>query len=164
VERTARPDPPTGLRRFLFRAPLGLYRAHLGVLLGGRFVLINHLGRKTGRHRQVVVEVVSRDVATGAITVASGFGPKADWYRNLRAHPDVTVQVGARAHHVRATFLDGAEAGDAMVDYARRHPRAARGLAGFMGFGVDGSESDYRAAAAEIPMVRLDPVPASANE
>jgi deazaflavin-dependent oxidoreductase (nitroreductase family) len=157
VEFSGPPRRPTGLRRALFRLPLGLYRAHLGVVLGHRFVLINHVGRTTGRPRQVVVEIVDRDPATGAVTAASGFGPKSDWYRNLLAHPDVTIQTGRRRRSVRAVALSEVEAADAMAGYARRHPRAARALSRFMGFGVDGSEADYRAVGREIPMVRFVP-------
>lgn len=154
------PPRPTGLRRALFRLPLRLYRAHLGAVLGHRFVLINHVGRITGLPRQVVVEVVERDPASGAVTVASGFGPKSDWYRNLLAHPDVSIQTGARLRDVHAVVLTEEEAADAMAGYARRHPRAARALSKFMGFGVDGSEADYRAVGRQIPMVRFEPSPA----
>lgn len=40
--------PPTGLSRILFRAPIWLYRRGLGWLLGKRFLLINHIGWKSG--------------------------------------------------------------------------------------------------------------------
>ena len=56
---------------------------------------------------------------------------------------------------VHAEFLDAAVGGDEMVDYARRNPTAARNLAKFMGFAVDGSEADYRAAGEQLPFVAL---------
>jgi deazaflavin-dependent oxidoreductase (nitroreductase family) len=153
---TGPPRRPTGLGRFLFRLPLWLYRARLGALLGRRFVLIHHIGRVSGRTRQVVVEVVEHDAATGSVIVASGFGPTADWYRNLLAHPQVSIQVGARALAVRAVPLDEVEAGEAMVRYARRHRVAARGLGRFMGFEADGTEAGYRDIGRRIPMLRLE--------
>lgn len=155
----ARPrQRPSGVSRLLFRLPLWLYRARLGALLGRRFVLINHIGRVSGRSRQVVVEVVEHHAATRDVVVASGFGPKADWYRNLLAHPEVSITVGGHAYDVRAVPLDDAEAGEAMVGYARRHRVAARGLARFMGFEADGTESDYRDIGRRIPMLRLETV------
>lgn len=157
MERNARPRAPTGLRRLLFRLPIPLYRAHLGWLLGHRFVLINHIGRRTGRPRRVVVEVVARERATGTVTVASGFGPGADWYRNLRARPDVTIQVATRRTPVRAVPLTPEQGGEAMVTYARRHGRAARALSRYLGFVVDGSAGDYRAVGRKIPFVRFEP-------
>lgn len=89
--------------------------------------------------------------------MASGFGPRSQWYRNLRATPEATIQLGARTIAVHARPLDPEEAATAMVGYAHAHPRTARRLARFMGFEVDGSEDDYRAAGREIPMVRLEP-------
>jgi deazaflavin-dependent oxidoreductase (nitroreductase family) len=145
------------VRRRLFRLPILLYRARLGWLLGHRFVLINHIGRRTGRERQVVVEVVARDRATGAVTVAAGFGPGTDWYRNLRARPEATIRIATRRIGVRAVPLTAEQGSEVMAAYARRHPRAARGLSGFMGFSVDGSDDDYRAVGREIPFVRLEP-------
>ena len=49
---------PTGLLKHLLRAPIWLYRAGLGPLLGHRFVYIAHRGRRTGARREVVLEVV----------------------------------------------------------------------------------------------------------
>lgn len=86
--------PPTGWRRYLWRAPIHLYRVGLGPLMGKRFLLLNHIGRKTGLPRQAVVEIARYDPEANVYYVASGFGKKSDWYRNLQAHPDVTIQVG----------------------------------------------------------------------
>lgn len=158
MESTDGPKPPTGIRRALFRLPVHLYRWRLGVLLGRRFVLINHVGRTTGLPRQAVVEVVARDAATGAVTVAAGFGAGSDWYQNLLAHPDATIQMGSRTIPVRAAPLTEDQAAEAMVDYACRHPRAARALTRLLGFRVDGTEADYRAVGRRLPMVRFDPV------
>ena len=157
MQIVSRPEPPAAVRRMLFQLPLLLYQAHLGGVLGGRFVLIRHTGRVTGLPRQTVVEVVRLDPGTGAVTVASGLGPRADWYRNLHAHPEATIQLVTLTQRVRAAPLADAEAGDAMVTYARRHLRAARAVAHFMGLRVDGTEADYRAAAQQIPMIRFEP-------
>jgi deazaflavin-dependent oxidoreductase (nitroreductase family) len=110
-----------------------LYRAKLGWLLGRRFVLINHTGRTSGRLRQVVVEVAALERASGAVTVVSGFGPGSDWYRNLLAHPEAGIQLGGRAIPVLAVPVPPDQAAEVMAGYARRHPRAARALACFMG-------------------------------
>lgn len=151
------PRPPRGLRRLLFRLPITLYRMGLGGLLARRFVLINHIGRTSGVTRQVVVEMVDRDPRRGTFTVPSGFGGRSDWYRNLMRKPEVTIQVGRRTLPVAAVPLPPDEAEETMVAYARRHPFAARRLAPFMGFEVDGSEADYRQVAREIPFVRFTP-------
>lgn len=47
--------PPRGLLRLAARLPLWLYRAGLGWLLSNRFLMLTHIGRKSGLPRQVVV-------------------------------------------------------------------------------------------------------------
>jgi deazaflavin-dependent oxidoreductase (nitroreductase family) len=149
--------PPTGLSRLLFRIPIHLYRMKLGFLLGGRFMLINHVGRVSGKPRQVVVEVVNHDAVEGGYVAASGFGRDAAWYRNLRQTPDTTIQVGRRTIPVTATFLSSEEGAGLMARYGQRHPRAAKALSRLMGFSVDGSEADFRAVGERVPFVRFIP-------
>ncbi|NUP62101.1 MAG: nitroreductase family deazaflavin-dependent oxidoreductase [Nonomuraea sp.] len=155
MEIVKRPGPPTGLRRRLWRLPILLYRLGLGPLLGHRVMLLTHLGRVSGLPRRAVIEVVLHD-AHGYVA-ASGFGPRADWYRNVLAHPEVTVQVGGRVHRVTATPLTTDEGAEIMAAYAPRHPAAARRLCTIMGFAVDGSVADYREVGRHIPFVRFTP-------
>lgn len=152
-----RPRPPAGFRRTAYRLPVWLYRARLGRLLGHRLVLINHTGRVSGKQRQVVVEVAQWDRRTGAVAVVSGFGPGSDWYRNLLAHPAASIQLGAHIISVQAVPVSPGQAGEVMADYARCHPRAASNLCRFMGFDVDGSDDDYRAAGRQMTALRLEP-------
>jgi deazaflavin-dependent oxidoreductase (nitroreductase family) len=147
------------LIRALYRPPILLYRARLGWLLGGRFMLIEHTGRRSGRTRRTVVEVVEHVGSDGSYVVASGFGPEADWYRNLLAHPDASVQVGRYHGKVHAEPLTAAEGGRVLIRYAYKHRIAARQLCQFMGYEVDGSDSDYRAVGEHIPFLRLTPQP-----
>jgi len=155
VRKLAAPHRPTGWERLAFRAPILLYRARLGWLLGGRFVLIHHVGRVTGEMRTVVVEVVEHDAGTDSYVVASGFGAHSDWYQNLVAHPRVTIQVGRKKVAVDAVAMSSEEGGELMAKYAVRHNYAARKLCRFMGFEVDGSVEDYRAVGRELPFVRF---------
>ncbi|MGH3594278.1 MAG: nitroreductase family deazaflavin-dependent oxidoreductase, partial [Pseudonocardiaceae bacterium] len=62
--------------RRLVRAPIWLYRARLGFLFGSRMLLLEHVGRKTGARRYVVLEVVGHPTP-GTYVVASGFGDRA---------------------------------------------------------------------------------------
>jgi len=158
VEKVKDVRPPRGLARLGWRAPIWLYRLGLGVLLGGRFVLVNHIGRKSRKLRQAVVEVVARELETGAYIVASGFGEKADWYQNVMAHPEIKIQVGSKRMAVRAERLPLASATQVLLDYNRHHPAALRALAGVLGYRFDGSEADVRSLAEGIPMVALTPV------
>ncbi|MEV4333513.1 nitroreductase family deazaflavin-dependent oxidoreductase [Streptomyces sp. NPDC049597] len=151
-----RSSPPTGWRRLVARLPVHLYRIGLGPLLGPRLLLLLHTGRKTGATHTVVLEVVAHDPRSPAWTVASGFGPTAEWYRNLHATPKVTIQYGRRYHAVTADFLPEEEGGRIMVEYASAHPRLAKHLCAYMGFSVDGSPDAFRRAGRSIPFVRLE--------
>jgi len=155
MEIIGRPAPPTGAKRILWRLPIWLYRLRLGWLTGGRMMLLRHTGRVSGLERQAVIEVVQRD-ANGYIA-ASGFGARADWYRNITAKPDVTITVGTRVIKATATPLTEEQGADLMAEYAPKHPALARRLCRVMGFRVDGTEADYREVGSRIPFVRFTP-------
>ncbi|MEU9654484.1 nitroreductase family deazaflavin-dependent oxidoreductase [Streptomyces sp. NPDC048110] len=152
----ARPRVPTGLRRLAARAPILLFRAGLGPLLGKRLLLLHHVGRISGNDRRVVLEVVAYEAPHRCWTVASGFGPGSDWYRNLRARPKTVVQFGNRHHAVTAHFLTPDEGADIMAHHGRRHPRTARRLCAYLGLPADGTETALREAGRTIPFVRLE--------
>jgi deazaflavin-dependent oxidoreductase (nitroreductase family) len=158
MEIVKKVEPPTGLNRLLFRLPIYLYRWGLGWLFGRHLMLVNHVGRVTGKRRRVVLEVVAHDANDGSYVVASGWGPAAAWYRNVLHTPDVTIQVGRRTIPVTGVPLPADEGAEIFARYASRHRAAARQLLPrLMGFAVDGSEADFRAVGQRIPFVRFVP-------
>lgn len=113
--------------RVLARSPILLYRAGLGFLFGRRMTMLEHLGRNSGRRRYVVLEVLERH--DDAIVVVSGYGGKAQWYRNVVANPRVRVWTGLwRAMPALAEPVAAAEVPRRLEQYRRRHPRAANAL------------------------------------
>jgi deazaflavin-dependent oxidoreductase (nitroreductase family) len=157
-EKIGEVGPPRGFSRLLWRAPIWFYRLGFGWMLGGRFLLLNHVGRKSGLPRQAVLEVAGHDAQKDTYTVASGFGANSDWYQNVLKTPDVTIQVGRKQVAVRARPLYPDESGQVMVDYARRNPTAAKSLMRFCGYRVDGSEQDYFIMGHDhIPFVVFEP-------
>ena len=128
--------PPGGILRFLFRLPIYLYRWHLGWLLGGRALMIDHVGRKSGKLHQAVVEVVEHDRSDDSYFVASGWGYKANWYQNLTAHPETTIHVGRRTLAVRAETLPPPQAAQRLINYREHHRFLARELGGMMGIDI----------------------------
>ena len=64
---------PGRLTRCLLRLPIWLYRLRLGWLLGGRFLLLNHTGRKTGLPRRTVLEIVHHDADNATLFVAAAW-------------------------------------------------------------------------------------------
>ena len=153
--RPAEVHPPRGLWRWLARLPIWLYRARVGWLLGDRFLMLTHVGRTSGMPRQVALEVVRHDKATGDYYIAAGFGEKSDWLLNIGKTPRVVVQAGLRQWQANAARLTPDEAGREILDYAHRHPFAIRELARMMGYRMDGTEAGYRALGRQLPVVAL---------
>lgn len=102
-----------------------------------------------------MLEVVAR--TGGAVTVASGFGPRADWYRNLLATPRTTMTLGSRRQPVEARALDADEGSAVLLDYGRRHRRAARVVARRMGYEIDRSDADLLELGRRLPFLELSP-------
>lgn len=156
VKKVKELSPPTGFSRFLFRIPIFLYKIGMGWMLGNRFLLLNHIGRKTGLPRQAVLEVVAHDKDPNRYVVAVGFGPKSQWYQNVMANPEVSIQAGGKKMKVTAEKLPPKEAGEIMVEFARRYPFEAR-FASVLGYEVDGSEEDYRKMGEMMTLIALTP-------
>ena len=68
--------PPAGLTRWLFRVPVYAYRLGLGWIFGERMLLLNHIGRISGKQHQTILEVAGHDRSDGSYVVASGWGPR----------------------------------------------------------------------------------------
>ena len=146
---------PTGATLALHRLPIVLYRVHLGWLLGARFLLLEHRGRKCGRTHRTVLEVIRHDAATGLWVVVSGWGDRTQWLANLRATPHAEIRSGSRRVAVEARVLPDAEAAREIADYGRRHPRALRTVARALGWEIDGSERDLDELARAVRVVAL---------
>lgn len=110
--------PPSGV----LRLPIAQYRLRLGWLLGQRFLLLQHIGHKSGQARNRVVEVIGHDRASDTSFIASGWGKRANWYQNLHATPKITIQVGRRHLNVCAATLPPAEGARLLLDYRQKHP------------------------------------------
>lgn len=134
--KTGVAELPTGPLRWMLRLPIVLYRLRLGWLLGGRFVLLRHVGRKTGQERQTVVEVIGHDTTTDTYFVASGWGYKANWYQNICQTPRILIQVGRRKLTVDAETLTPAAGAQILIAYRQQYPRAASELSRFMGLNM----------------------------
>ena len=146
--------PPGKALRFGLRLPILLYRLRLGWLLGDRFLMLTHTGRKSGLPRLTVIEVVKHDKGTDTYYVVSGWGEKADWYRNIRKTPQVTVHVRRKKFQTQAEFIPVEKAIEVVNTYAREHPVAFNELSGlFLGERMTpGSDAPERIAR-KMPMV-----------
>jgi len=83
-----------GFRRYLNPFMLSLFRLGLAwwfnvwPAVSGRVMVITHTGRKTGAKRRTPVNYA---IVDDELYCVAGFGPIADWYRNILKDPHVEV-------------------------------------------------------------------------
>jgi len=114
-----------------------------GFFEGAPLLLLHHNGAKTGAER--VNPLVYQQVDGGYAIFASAGGQPRDpqWFRNLVAHPDVTIEVGASTVKARARVTEGQERDSIWTTQKER-------MANF-------AEYEKSAAPRVIPVVVLDP-------
>ena len=80
-----------------------------GPFEGATMILVHHQGARTGTER--VTPLVYQPVGdTFAIFASKGGAPtNPDWYHNLLAHPQTTIEVGADTFEVTAREAKGDE-------------------------------------------------------
>jgi deazaflavin-dependent oxidoreductase (nitroreductase family) len=163
VARVAAPGntaPVTMLRRLLFRVPLVLHR--LGIrglerLVGIDWIVVTTRGRRSGRPRTVMLDVVGRDPATDTYYVQPANGRRADWVRNVRADPVVDVEVRGRRFRARAADVTGPEGAEVVLRFIRGHPWYARLIVWFVGYvdDVDRPDAELRQQLATTLVIAL---------
>jgi F420H(2)-dependent quinone reductase len=110
--------------------------------LPNRFLLLDHVGAKSGTHRTSPLQYVEDGENVAVIASKGGFPKNPAWLHNLEAHPDTTAQIGSERRAVHARL---AEAGE-------RDRLWAKAVAMYRPY------EDYRARAGrEIPIVILEP-------
>lgn len=106
----------------------------------GRFVLIETIGRSSGKRHATPVGYVQ--AADGTLLVGAG-APGAHWAHNLVANPACRASLGGETRDHRAVVLSGAEREDALRAIKGRY---GPGMADRIGAG---------------PVFRLEPATAS---
>ncbi len=151
------PAPPKGVLRVLLGLPVHLFHAHLGWLFGHRFLMLVHTGRKTGIHRETVLEVVRYDKPTGEAIVAAGWGRKTGWLHNVEAGLADEVWIGRRRFVPEYRILPLDEAERAFAGYEGNNrfmaPIVRAVLSRLVGWQYDGTPEARRRMVEQIPLV-----------
>lgn len=81
-----------------------------GPMEGRQLLLLTTTGARSGQRRTTPMMYIPDSDSGRLIVIASNAGAPAhpDWYRNLVAHPDVTVEVGAETYDATAIVTEGA--------------------------------------------------------
>jgi deazaflavin-dependent oxidoreductase (nitroreductase family) len=103
------------------------FRSHGGAV-GGQFegaplLLLTTVGRRSGIRRTNPMMYLD-DGAGRWLVFASkaGMPTHPEWFLNLLANPDVTVEIGNRTVPARAVVLEGADRDHWFAEQARRYP------------------------------------------
>src|SRR5947209_10747586 len=80
-----------------------------GPFEGSTLLLLHHIGAKSGKDR-INPLVYNRDGDRYVVFASKAGAPtNPDWYHNVKAHPDVTIEVGTDTIDVRAEEATGEE-------------------------------------------------------
>jgi deazaflavin-dependent oxidoreductase (nitroreductase family) len=133
--------------------PTLLFRAKLGWLFGERLLRLTVTGRRSGLPRAVVLEVIGR--SSNDLFVASAWGERAEWVRNVMANPRVQVQVGRRRFPGEVSRVGEHAAVELLRAYARDHPWAYRLFIGplLLGRRPIGTTEELAALARALPIL-----------
>ncbi len=91
------------------------FRANDGTVttmgFGRGLVLLHHVGARTGTERVTPVAAFRGDDGSWLVAASKAGAPdNPDWFHNLRAHPEVTIETPDDGTvEVRARVLEGAE-------------------------------------------------------
>jgi deazaflavin-dependent oxidoreductase (nitroreductase family) len=123
------------------------FRANQG-RVGGQFegapmILVHHFGRKSGAERVNPMMYQAVDGGYAVFASKAGAPDNPDWYHNLVANPDTTVEVGTETIGVKARDTSGEE----------RAKIWDRQKADYPGF----ADYEVKAAPRVIPVVVLEP-------
>ncbi|MEP7191824.1 MAG: nitroreductase family deazaflavin-dependent oxidoreductase [Actinomycetota bacterium] len=158
---TSNPKRPPQALVVLFGLPRHLYRLGWGWVLGHRFLQLTHTGRSSGRTYQTILEVVHYDPDSQEATVLSGFGPGADWLRNVQANDQAEISIGRSSFTATHRMVPVEEAMATFAAYERRNrlvsPVVRLVLSRLLGWRYDGTESARRKAAVQLPSVAFRP-------
>jgi deazaflavin-dependent oxidoreductase (nitroreductase family) len=121
---------PGRLLWLINRIPTWIFKLRLGRLFRSRFAMITHRGRKSGKPRTVIVETADGSVESGRLVYIVAYGKRAQWYRNLKAAPALSLEIAGRTYREpRHEFLNPEGTEQAIASYWGRYPGIARFLA-----------------------------------
>ena len=105
-------------------------------------LLIHTIGARSGKEHIVPMRALPDGDALYVFASAHGSDRQPDWYYNLVANPDITIEKGTETLAVHATVLHGAERDAIFARHAARFPIF----------------TEYeRKLARTIPVIRFDP-------
>ena len=96
-----------------------------GQFKGAPLLLLHHKGAKTGRTRINPVMYMKDGDRYLVFASKGGYDHNPDWYHNLKAHPEIEIEVGDEKIMVKAQEVKGAERDRLYAKQASLYPQFA---------------------------------------
>jgi len=165
-EPTYRRRRPPKLMSLFMGLPRDLYVGPIADLFAWRSILrLTTTGRKSGQPRSTCVSFLPlTETGETHYVIFSGWGVSSNWYRNLRANPEVTIRVGRRTLQATAEPVQDPARRRELMLKMREHsdvagpPKVMRPLLRLTG--VFDYDNEIRVAvehAEELPVIELVP-------
>ena len=102
------------------------FHANGGKVNGGNsLLLLRTTGARSGKQRVNPLAYTTDGDRLVIIASKGGTPTNPDWYHNIVAHPDVTVEVGTETFEARATVVEGPERDELYAKQAAIMPNFA---------------------------------------
>jgi deazaflavin-dependent oxidoreductase (nitroreductase family) len=93
-----------------------------GPFEGATLLLLTHKGAKTGTERTNPLAYIEEDGRYFVFGSKGGASTNPDWYHNLRANPNATIEIGTEKFDVTAEVLTGEERDRVWTRNVRERP------------------------------------------
>lgn len=133
-----------------------LWRLRLGWITGHAFLVVTHVGRRTGKHHRIVLYVQQYDRATREATVISVWG-ETQWIRNIRRQPATQVEIALQRYTPEQRFLSTDEIFQLEKRFRQRHRIIAWGQARLMGWPWPATDDQLRELSDTMRAVAFHP-------
>jgi deazaflavin-dependent oxidoreductase (nitroreductase family) len=133
----------------MFRLGFGPW---MGTPFGGYIMVLQVVGRKTGRVRYVPVNYA---IENGNVYCMAGFGKASDWYRNLLKHPNIEIIMPSGTMAGITEQVDNLEERNRII----RQILTNGGFAGFF-YGYNPrtvSDEQLIESTGDVPVIRIRP-------
>ena len=150
---------PNALQKFFFKIPVWVHKLGFGGwerIIGAQWMLISAVGRKSGKPRETMVDVMDYDAASDTYYIEAAYGSRADWVKNIEANPRFHAQVGRRKFYALLSALSNENAGELMVKFYRAKPAYTRSVMAMVGMTFT-NEDDLRALGSKLTLFAVKP-------
>lgn len=150
---------PSGLLKFFFKVPMFMHKLGFGGwerLIGAQWMLLTTTGRKSGKRRQTLVDVMDYDKTTDTYYIEAAYGSHADWFKNIQANPVFEAQVGRRKFNAQAEILTEGDTGEMLVQFFRRKPAYTGSVMAMVGMKFK-DEEELRTLGKNLTLLAVKP-------